>query len=354
MLLIGAQGGATRGWSRTRETYRFGTDDHLKRIMKIRQCLLAAFRRTKRSWRPCPLAAGIAKGICLGLMIVSFTPHQVAAADDTSRLSNPDRSLSALQVAGSRVAAKTQAAVTPHPKRANFGQERKSEQARQMADWVMDSGDNRGMPFAIVDKVDAKVFVFDSHGGLRGAAPVLLGLARGDYPVPGIGDRKMSDIRPEERTTAAGRFVASLGYNYSGKDVLWVDYKNAVSLHRVVTNNPKERRLERLATPTPLDKRISYGCINVPAKFFDNVVKPAFTRTYGVVYVLPESHSIAEIFRSFYDVDSGRRTGATASLYEDTKSKLQQQDFRFGRYNVRPYGQPERSVEEYKSRTNGY
>jgi hypothetical protein len=187
------------------------------------------------------------------------------------------------------------------------------------------------MPFVIVDKIDAKVFVFYADGQLRGAAPALLGLARGDSSIPGIGNRKLSEIRPEERTTPAGRFVASLGYNFNGKDVLWVDYKNAVSLHRVITNNPKERRLERLATPTPLDKRISYGCINVPANFFDNVVKPAFTRTYGIVYVLPETRSIGEIFKSYYDVDLRRGTGTTASLYEDTKSRLQQQDFRFGR-----------------------
>ena len=244
---------------------------------KIRLCFLAAFRRTKRSGSACPLAASIAKGICLGLMAVSFNPHQVAAAENTAQFSNPVSLLSAHQVAGTRLTVETQPAVAPHPKRANFEGEHKSEQARHMADWVMDSGDNRGMPFAIIDKMDAKVFVFDAHGRLRGAAPVLLGLARGDYTVPGIGNRKLSDIRPEERTTPAGRFVASLGYNFKGKDVLWVDYKNAVSLHRVITNNPKERRLERLASPTPLDRRISYGCINVPAKFFDNVVKPAFT-----------------------------------------------------------------------------
>ncbi len=103
------------------------------------------------------------------------------------------------------------------------------------------------MPFAIVDKVDAKVFVFDARGRLRGAALALLGLARGDYAVPGIGDRKLSDIRPEERTTPAGRFVASLGYNFKGKTSFWVDYINAVSLHRVITTNPGERRLRRLA-----------------------------------------------------------------------------------------------------------
>ena len=172
-----------------------------------------------------------------------------------------------------------------------------------MADWVVDSGDNYGMPFAIVDKKDAKVFVFDADGRLRGAAPVLLGLARGDDSIPGIGDRELSDIRPEERTTPAGRFVASLGYNFHGKDILWVDYNGAVSLHRVISTKPSERRLQRLATPTALDNRISYGCINVPAKFFNNVVSPVFTGTNGIVYVLPETRSISETFALYYDVE---------------------------------------------------
>jgi hypothetical protein len=284
-------------------------------------------------------------------MAVSFNAHPVAAADNGLQLSNTDRSLSSHQVAATRPADRTQPAAAPHPRRADFERERKSEQARQMADWVADSGDNRGMPFAIVDKVDARVFVFGADGRLRGAAPVLLGLARGDYPVPGIGNRQLADIRPEERTTPAGRFVASMGYNANGKDVLWVDYKNAVSLHRVITNNPEEHRLERLATPTPRDKRISYGCINVPAKFFDNVVKPAFTKAHGVVYVLPDTRSISEIFRSYYDVDLRRRAGTSVSLYEETKSKLEQMDYRYGRHNARPYGQSDRSVEEHRGGT---
>jgi hypothetical protein len=303
---------------------------------KIRLCLVAAFRSVKRSGCSRALAVGIAKGIYIGLIAFCFISHEVGAAETTAQFSSPERSLSALRIVGSQLSVKNQPAVSPHPIRANFERERKSEQARQTADWVMDSGDNRGMPFAIVDKTDARVFVFDSHGRLRGAAPVLLGLAPGDYAVPGIGDRKMSDIRPEERTTAAGRFVASLGYNANGKDVLWVDYKNAVSLHRVVTNHPEERRLQRLATPTPRDKRISYGCINVPAKFFDNVVKPVFTRTYGIVYVLPDTLAIGEIFKAYYDVDRSWRAGATASLSEDAKSRLQQQDLTLGRPDVRP------------------
>ena len=295
----------------------------MKTIEKIRLRLLAAFKRKKRSGNARLLAAGIAKGICLGLMAVSLHPHQVAAAENAAQFSSRDRSLAALQIAGAGLAVKTQPAAASHPKRANFEREHASDQARRVADWVMDSGDNRSMPFAIVDKTDAKVFVFGADGRLRGAAPVLLGLARGDSAVPDIGSRKLSDIRPEERTTPAGRFVASLGYNFKGKDVLWVDYKNAVSLHRVITTNPEERRLERLASPSPRDRRISYGCINVPAKFFDNVVKPAFTGKSGLVYVLPEIRSIGEIFKSYYDVELGRARGATANLYEHPRPAFQ-------------------------------
>ncbi len=189
----------------------------------------------------------------------------------------------------------------PPFRRANFWIARASRDARTIADWVVDSGDSRGMPFAIVDKKDAQVFVFNADGQLRGAASALLGLALGDEAVPGIGQRTLASIRPFERTTPAGRFVAVLGHNLKGEEILWVDYEGAVSMHPVISSNPKERRLERLDSPTPLDNRISYGCINVPATFFANVVRPAFSKTNGIVYVLPEIATSQQVFGS-YDV----------------------------------------------------
>ena len=188
-------------------------------------------------------------------------------------------------------------------KRADFKKVNSSRQARKLADWVVDSGDNHEMPFIVVDKINATIFVFHPDGSLKGSAPALLGLAKGDHSFPGIGDRHLSAIRPEERTTPAGRFVGVLGHNSDGKNVLWVDHDKAVSLHRVITNHPEERRLERLATPTPLDNKISYGCINVPIKFFDDIVRPVFAGTRGVIYVLPEVKTSPEVFESYYDVD---------------------------------------------------
>lgn len=172
---------------------------------------------------------------------------------------------------------------------------------QHIASWVVDSNDSGSLPFIIVDKIHAKIFIFNAGGALLGAAPALLGYARGDDTVPGIGDRKLSDIRPEERTTPAGRFVSARGMTSRGEDVYWVEYESGVSLHRVITTNPLERRLERLATPTAADNRISYGCINVPAAIYDAVINPLFIRNGGIVYVLPETRSVRRVFGS-YDV----------------------------------------------------
>lgn len=246
----------------------------------------------------------IVRGLWLALLTCSIASCQANAANKAAvaSLASLNYPLSAGEGADARASMRKPPVMESRPKRADFQHEYRSWSAQRMADWVVDSGDTYGMPFVIVDKVDAKVFVFDAGGRLRGATRALLGLARGDDSIPDIGERRMSEIRPEERTTPAGRFVASLGHNFHGKDVLWVDYDLAVSLHRVVTSNPAERRLERLATSTPLDKRISYGCINVPAEFFDKVVSPTFSGTYGIVYVLPEARSNSEIFSSYYDV----------------------------------------------------
>ncbi|MGZ8998997.1 MAG: L,D-transpeptidase, partial [Allosphingosinicella sp.] len=156
-------------------------------------------------------------------------------------------------------------------------------------------GDNRGLPFMIVDKIGAKVFLFDSGSRILGAAPALLGLGRGDDSLPGIGQRRLATMGPEERTTPAGRFEAALGHDLE-QDVLWVDYGAAISLHRVIVGNAKDRRHQRLASASPLDNRISYGCINVPVAFYDRIVAPAFKGTVGIVYILPETRTVAETF----------------------------------------------------------
>ncbi|WP_236599983.1 hypothetical protein [Ramlibacter alkalitolerans] len=186
-------------------------------------------------------------------------------------------------------------------KLADLRGERASPDVRHIADWAVDSGDPGGLPFVIVDKKDSRVFVFDAAGQLRGASPALVGAAHGDDSVPGIGQRAIASIQPQERTTPAGRFSAVMGFGPKGEDILWVDYDSAVALHRVVTHNPQERRLQRLASKVAAERRITYGCINVPVSFYDDVVRPTFSGTRGIVYILPESRPAQELFGS-YDV----------------------------------------------------
>lgn len=162
--------------------------------------------------------------------------------------------------------------------------------------WVQTTRDNEGASFVIIDKPRAHLWLFDAQGGRLGHSPVLLGQARGDASVPGIGEREMALIRPHERTTPAGRFIAEPGHNASGEDIFWVDYDAAVSMHRVRATNPAERRLQRLATPSPLDNRISYGCINVPAAFYDRSLRPTLSGRRGVVYLLPETLPLERLF----------------------------------------------------------
>ena len=214
-----------------------------------------------------------------------------------------------------------QAGAADGAKRANFSSERSSPEAKHVADWVVHSGDNRAaenradddrrLPFVILDKTDARIYAFDAQGNLLAAAPALLGLGIGDTSFDGIGQRKLSTIRAADRTTPAGRFVGFMGHAFvanpkRAEDVLWVDYPGGVSIHRVVKS---ANRMLRMASPTPLDNRISFGCINVPVKFFEDAVRPAFRESKGIVYVLPETRSARELFAS-YDVEEHLRKQA--------------------------------------------
>ncbi len=107
----------------------------------------------------------------------------------------------------------------------------------------------------------------------------------------------MALIQDHERTTLAGRFVAEPGRNAAGEDIFWIDYDAAISMHRVRATNPAERRLQRLASATPGDNRISYGCINVPADFYNGQIRPGFSRQRGVVYLMPETLPLQSLFK---------------------------------------------------------
>ncbi len=174
-----------------------------------------------------------------------------------------------------------------------------SDTVSDMAGWIAATDDADGRPFVIIDKLGAAIFVFDDVGALVGSAPALVGLARGDDPPAGLGDAALSAVHPDERITPAGRFLAHFGPAAGGKQVLWVDWTDGISLHPVVTSNPKEHRLKRIRSADPDEHRISYGCINVPAKFYQHVVLKAFESGSAVVYILPDTKPLRDVFPGF-------------------------------------------------------
>jgi hypothetical protein len=181
-----------------------------------------------------------------------------------------------------------------------------SAAAARVIDWVVASHDNGDLPFAVIDKDDARLLVFDPVGQLLGDAPVLVGVTRGDDSAPGVGDRELQDIPVAERTTPAGRFVAKFGPAAGHKeDVIWVDFRDAISLHPVITTKPKERRLARLQSATPTDNRITFGCINVGHEFYSKIVEPAFLPAGAIVYILPETRSLHDVFAGISADDPG-------------------------------------------------
>lgn len=182
------------------------------------------------------------------------------------------------------------------PLTADFSGEAASADARYAAARVMALADNKGLPFVIVDKKDARMFVFEANGRLRGASAALLGLASGDHSVAGIGQRPVTHILPSERTTPAGRFLSQPGRNLQGEEVIWVNYSEGLAIHRVRPGNSQEQRRERLASSTPADNRISLGCVVVPVAFYESVVSPLLGKNYSVVYVLPETRPVQALF----------------------------------------------------------
>lgn len=167
----------------------------------------------------------------------------------------------------------------------------------QLATWIAASHDNGEQPYIVIDKQAAKLFLFASNGTLLGETPVLIGIGVGDDSSPGVGAKKsLAEIGPAERTTPAGRFVARFGKAFGNERVLWVDYADSVALHAVITSNKKERRVERLLTPTADDNRITFGCINVGTSFYTRQVRPLFQKTGGVVYILPDTKPVEDVF----------------------------------------------------------
>jgi hypothetical protein len=213
-------------------------------------------------------------------------------------------------------------AAYPAEKRADVRGESLSADVQHIADWVVHSGDHNGMPFIIIDKVNANAVAFDRTGKLLRSAPVLVGMGVGDTFEPGVLQMDMFQTKPSQRITPAGRYIAEEDVNLAGERVLWVDYDAGIALHKLSARKTKQRRHERIRSAIPADHRITYGCINVPPAFYDQVVRMHFRPKGGLVYVLPDSMPLKTVFKS-YDVVDGRVSSAEQAGAADIPSPTQ-------------------------------
>ncbi len=170
-----------------------------------------------------------------------------------------------------------------------------SAEVLETVQWVATSKDNAGLPFVVVDKVNAQVYAFTPHAQLKATSPILLGMGAGDKVLVSP-DAPMSAIPPAKRITPAGRYPSKLVKDNHGKVVLLVDGPNLITIHIVVKGTPAQRRAERLLSAATNDNRVSYGCINVPPAFFTTIIDPDFRPAQGIVYVLPEKTTPGQLF----------------------------------------------------------
>ena len=173
-----------------------------------------------------------------------------------------------------------------------------SPDVRLATRWILDSHDNQGKPFAVVDKKTAQLHIHAADGRLIGSSPALLGLAPGDSAIADIAHRAPSSLRPFERTTPAGRFESQPGRNLQGEEIVWLDYAASLAIHRLRPAAAVERRAQRLASASPADNRISLGCVVVPVAFYEQVVAPVLGHQRAVVYVLPEDRPVRGYFEA--------------------------------------------------------
>lgn len=205
----------------------------------------------------------------------------------------------ALLLSGAAAAATSPAAGVAAPQHADFGGIEAAPDVRQVADWAVRTRDHKALPFAVIDKVNARLYAFDARGVLLEATPVLIGMGIGDTFPHGVIDMDMYDTKPWQRVTPAGRFEADVFEKGRGRSTLWVDYDTGIALHKMPTKKTAQRRAERMKSADPAAHRITYGCINVPPKFYDAVVYPAFKPRGGIVYVLPERLPLRMVFKSY-------------------------------------------------------
>lgn len=171
----------------------------------------------------------------------------------------------------------------------DFNYSNPAEFESQVVKKIVDTNDHLGETFAVVNKQNGSLTIYDRSGNQIATTPALYGKKVGD-----------TFNSTSSGTTPSGRFNLEYTTNINNKDygksvqILtqngeWL--RNSVgnfAIHRTYTGFPNENRPARLASKTPADNKISLGCINIPPAFYDAHFE---NNQFGnmPLYVLPET-----------------------------------------------------------------
>jgi hypothetical protein len=181
-----------------------------------------------------------------------------------------------------------------------------------------------GLPFTVIDKPNAKLYAFLKDGRMVGSSSVLIGATKRDALTPSWGTQTLDEMKETDKVTPAGVFTGrfSLSSEY-GSTISLEETESPstfVAIHRTYLGTPSENRLARYATPTPEDNRVSYGCINVPSSFYDNVLTLNF-KGKSQIYVMPDN-SDARAFFNIQDTRTVSTGGKTETATEPARGDV--------------------------------
>ena len=148
-----------------------------------------------------------------------------------------------------------------------------------------------GKGFIIADKPNGMIHIFSNSGEIIAQDPALFGKDTGD-------------VMTGEKITPAGKFnlKAQKWEDYAGGHTLdlWTQdgQFEGVAVHAAWLAHPTERRVERLASTTAADNKISGGCINTGHDTFLKKILPNLDKLDGgMIFVLPDrTENTAKLF----------------------------------------------------------
>ena len=145
--------------------------------------------------------------------------------------------------------------------------------------------------YAVVDKKNAKIYVYSLNGSLVFSEEVLVGIKASDEKT------KWTEYNDRNHqgsyTTGAGVFTIGQPKNgdYYAKNynnhILQIEGQNVFAIHQV-PNNLNER-YKKFNTGNPLDRRVSQGCVNMRQSDYLTLTK--WMKPTCKVYVLPEEQN---------------------------------------------------------------